>query len=438
MTDRRISDTKKWLDQRYSRKVDGEYYAHQPIYGYDSSLSEPNAILRIARTYHLLKLIHGLQFTSFLDVGGGEGYISGLIKRVHTVDPVSSDLSSEACQRARELFGVYSVSSDSARLPFFDHSFDLVLCSEVIEHLPEPVLAISELVRIARKYVLITTSEFCSLGEYERAARLCLLDYDYPHAEKNWFTKGDFSALLGENLLFHSQMDNLLGHNVEYFAQAKLTRLQIEKALEVMTRTTALDSLHDGVIVLDIRDPQLNSNEIHRMYSSFPIDNEYFDLLLNPASISEYSLRDAEKPLADLVSKLMCLACGGECVLDGAQIVCKACHHKYNIENGVPLMLVDPSLPRMIMHTEQGVVQLLSLGDPDKAAQVKKTMARLHSPRPVCTTPRQRAFARVFLRAYWFIMRTESFSDRAMRVLAKIRRKNNKDYSKIEARLFSE
>jgi hypothetical protein len=41
-------------------------------------------------------------------------------------------------------------------LPFADNQFDLVVCSETLEHVPEHTKAISELIRVASKAVVIT------------------------------------------------------------------------------------------------------------------------------------------------------------------------------------------------------------------------------------------------------------------------------------------
>ena len=42
------------------------------------------------------------------------------------------------------------VVSDIARLPFADHTFDAVLCSEVLEHVPAPIAVLGELARVLR------------------------------------------------------------------------------------------------------------------------------------------------------------------------------------------------------------------------------------------------------------------------------------------------
>jgi len=186
---------RNWLDRRYARRDDGSYHPHQPIDGLATAASEPNALLRMARTYQVLSLVKRLGFSSAVDVGGGEGYLAGLVRRMTAGRIRQVDISVEACHRARELFGIHGYAADAARLPFSDESYDLVLSSEVIEHLARPLVAIAEMVRVARRYVVITTEVACLTGELERRIRLAALAVTYPHAERNWFTPGDFHLL---------------------------------------------------------------------------------------------------------------------------------------------------------------------------------------------------------------------------------------------------
>lgn len=59
------------------------------------------------------------------------------------------------------------IVSDITSIPVPDRSFDAVLCTEVFEHLPEPILAIKEFSRIIKKGgYLILTSPFCSLTHF--------------------------------------------------------------------------------------------------------------------------------------------------------------------------------------------------------------------------------------------------------------------------------
>jgi len=41
-------------------------------------------------------------------------------------------------------------------LPYKDNAFDLVLCTEVLEHLDDPQKGLKELVRVSKKYLVIS------------------------------------------------------------------------------------------------------------------------------------------------------------------------------------------------------------------------------------------------------------------------------------------
>ena len=59
------------------------------------------------------------------------------------------------------------IVSDIIDIPVDKGSFDAILCSEVFEHIPEPVLAVKEFARIlASGGVLVLTAPFCSLSHF--------------------------------------------------------------------------------------------------------------------------------------------------------------------------------------------------------------------------------------------------------------------------------
>lgn len=59
------------------------------------------------------------------------------------------------------------IVSDIASIPEPDASFDAVMCTEVFEHLPEPLLALKEFSRLLKKGGrLILTAPFCSLTHF--------------------------------------------------------------------------------------------------------------------------------------------------------------------------------------------------------------------------------------------------------------------------------
>jgi 2-polyprenyl-6-hydroxyphenyl methylase/3-demethylubiquinone-9 3-methyltransferase len=93
-----------------------------------------------------------------LDLGCGDGQTSGLWLRDHGCDYVGVDISENAVQAARSLGLESARIDDAASLPFPDASFDAAACIEVLEHLFEPQLAVSEVLRILRPGgVLIVT-----------------------------------------------------------------------------------------------------------------------------------------------------------------------------------------------------------------------------------------------------------------------------------------
>lgn len=56
---------------------------------------------------------------------------------------------------------------DISSIPEPDGSFDIILCTEVLEHLPEPVVTLREFSRLLKKGgILILTAPFCSLTHF--------------------------------------------------------------------------------------------------------------------------------------------------------------------------------------------------------------------------------------------------------------------------------
>lgn len=149
--------TKTGLDERF-RLIDGDgiYYAFQPIYGFDKGHSELGLLARYTRTYAILNALARLKPTSLLDVGGAEGYTGHLIQTLLGVPVEHCELSEEACKRAREIFQLKSTPGDVQALPFRDNEFDVVLCSETLEHVTDGALALNELMRVSRRALAIT------------------------------------------------------------------------------------------------------------------------------------------------------------------------------------------------------------------------------------------------------------------------------------------
>ncbi len=180
--------TREWLDDRF-RQTDrrGVYFAHQPIYGFRMGHSEKSLLHRYAITYQIMKLLSHLRFDNLVDVGGAEGYKGALVRHLFDAEVKSCDLSQEACKRADEIYSIDTQAIDVQDLPFESDSFDIVLCSEVLEHVPEFETAAEQLVRICRKAAVITLPHE-SIGHVEKHSA-------QPHAHLRAFNMNSLDYL---------------------------------------------------------------------------------------------------------------------------------------------------------------------------------------------------------------------------------------------------
>ncbi|MFA6106340.1 MAG: class I SAM-dependent methyltransferase [Patescibacteria group bacterium] len=97
-----------------------------------------------------------------LDVGCGAGhYLRSLRARIDKdVNYTGVDQTKYSIALARKAFGgaVPFFVGDIFNLKFTDNAFDLVMCNNVLLHLPPPpAKAIAELLRVAKRYVIIRT-----------------------------------------------------------------------------------------------------------------------------------------------------------------------------------------------------------------------------------------------------------------------------------------
>jgi ubiquinone/menaquinone biosynthesis C-methylase UbiE len=96
--------------------------------------------------------------SSILDAGCGEGFVTEWLSgafggaRIVGVD-VRDDALREASGRVPE---ASFRCGDVCDLPFPDRSFDLVVCTEVLEHVEDPAGALRELRRVSRGRLLVT------------------------------------------------------------------------------------------------------------------------------------------------------------------------------------------------------------------------------------------------------------------------------------------
>jgi len=101
--------------------------------------------------------LDGLERPLVLDAGCGEGLgLSRLAASLPQARLLGVDKNPSALSLARASHNGDLLLADVCRLPFADDSFDLAVCLEVLEHVQEPSMGMSELARVTRGRVLMS------------------------------------------------------------------------------------------------------------------------------------------------------------------------------------------------------------------------------------------------------------------------------------------
>lgn len=150
-----------------------------------------------------ISLTRPLRPNSILDVGCGEGftlnelYFKKIGKKLEGVDNSKTALS-----LGKNLFPYLSLNYASIyKLPYKDNSFDLVVCMEVLEHLKDPKKALFEIMRVSKKYAILSVPNepFFRIGNFLRGKNIKRLGNDAGHV--NHWNILSFKKLIKEQNL---------------------------------------------------------------------------------------------------------------------------------------------------------------------------------------------------------------------------------------------
>lgn len=89
--------------------------------------------------------------SKLLDVGSGNGFFAYYLEkhyRVTALDFASFMLKNNPADR--------KVSGSAMELPFRNSSFDITFCSNLLHHVPDPGVAVSEMVRVTKSIVVLS------------------------------------------------------------------------------------------------------------------------------------------------------------------------------------------------------------------------------------------------------------------------------------------
>lgn len=121
---------------------------------------------RYIELYHIVK--HFLQNnTKILDVGCIPGHFTVLLRKLG-YNVICVDINPSRADSFLKKYDVevYRVDVVEEPLPFYDNSFDIVLFTEVVEHIPDPLHPLNEIYRVLRKNgVLILSTPAFTLGD---------------------------------------------------------------------------------------------------------------------------------------------------------------------------------------------------------------------------------------------------------------------------------
>lgn len=145
---------------------------------------------------NLLSELKSLKPETILDVGCGTGYITNIISKELDSTVIGCDMDSNRISFARSNFGQEVIIADVTQLPFKDNSFDVVVASEIIEHIHCTEAALKEIKRVARKCVVVTVPNepYFRIANFLRGKNV--KRFGNPPDHVNHYTKGSLGKLL--------------------------------------------------------------------------------------------------------------------------------------------------------------------------------------------------------------------------------------------------
>jgi len=150
------------------------------------------------------KMVKPLRANSILDVGCGEGFTLKKLeeKKIGKMNE-GIDYSSDAIKIGKKIYPELNLKNgDVYKLDYKDNSFDLSICTEVLEHLENPTKAVEEIRRVTSKYIVfsVPNEPFFILANLLRGKYLKSFG-NHPEHINHWTAKGFESFLKKQGLV---------------------------------------------------------------------------------------------------------------------------------------------------------------------------------------------------------------------------------------------
>ncbi len=150
---------------------------------------------------NLVNLISTKKVDFILDVGCGEGFTLNRLKEHKIGNHLEGiEYLKDAIELGKKVYpNIKITKGDIYKLPYKDNSFDLVLCTEVLEHLEKPEDGLKELVRVSKKYLVISVPNepFFMFAQFIRGKNWSRLGNDVEHI--NHWTMFGFPKFVKKN-----------------------------------------------------------------------------------------------------------------------------------------------------------------------------------------------------------------------------------------------
>jgi SAM-dependent methyltransferase len=194
------------LRQRFYEAVDRTYPDWANTYG---AYNLPEGLLRV--------LASQPRHSAVLDLGAGGGFLLQALQQLGFHTLIGLDLARTALGSLRERVPEsHAVCGDAECLPFAAGSLDIVVSSDLVEHLSRPERHFREVARVLRPgglYLFKTPNRLLAVPYYRLAGL-----YDYPFWHPSLFSPGALRACLTSN-----------GFTCRFVAQPGLTPAQLRK-----------------------------------------------------------------------------------------------------------------------------------------------------------------------------------------------------------------
>lgn len=133
----------------------------------------------------LFSKLRNIKPKKVLDVGCGEGFTLDRLQKENIGEKLEGiEYLDQAIALGRKYHPDITIKKGTIyKLPYKENTFDMVLCTEVLEHLDDPEKALQELVRVTQKYCLLSVPNepFFMLAQFMRGKNWSRWGNDIEH-----------------------------------------------------------------------------------------------------------------------------------------------------------------------------------------------------------------------------------------------------------------